>query len=111
MVLTQHVQSLTLILCEILTNAMKYSHPAGVPIQIALQCENLSEGMLQLTVSDDGVGLPEGFNPKKDGGLGFQIMRSLVAELDASLDVRSDALGTTVRLRVPQSLVANKQTA
>lgn len=110
-VLTKHVQPLTLILCEILTNAMKYAHPAGVPVQIALQCESLSEGLLQLTVSDDGVGLPEGFDTGKSGGLGFQIMRSLVAELGANLDIYSDSLGTTVRLRVPQSLVANKQTA
>ena len=111
LVLTKHVQSLTLILCELLTNAMKYAHPAGVPVRITLSCENLPEGMLQLTVADDGVGLPEGFDTNKDGGLGFQIMHSLVAELGASLDVLSDSLGTTVRLRVPQSLVANKQTA
>jgi two-component sensor histidine kinase len=112
LVLTKHVQSLTLILCELLTNAMKYAHPAaGVPVRITLACENLSAGMLQLTVSDDGVGLPEGFDASKDGGLGFQIMRTLVAELGASLDIHSDSLGTTVRLRVPQSLVANKQTA
>jgi hypothetical protein len=38
-------------------------------------------------------------------------MRTLIAELGAGLDIRSDSLGTTVRLRVPQSLVANKQTA
>jgi two-component sensor histidine kinase len=110
-VLTKHVQPLTLILCEILTNAMKYAHPAGVPVRIALRCESLSEGLLQLTVSDDGVGLPEGFDTGKSGGLGFQIMRTLVAELGASLDIFSDSLGTTVRLRVPQSLVANKRTA
>src|SRR5579871_5963303 len=29
LVLTRHVQSITLILCEILTNAMKYAHPTG----------------------------------------------------------------------------------
>ncbi len=110
-VLTKHVQPLTLILCEILTNAMKYAHPAGVPVRIAVQCENLPDGMLHLTVSDDGVGLPEGFDTGKDGGLGFQIMRSLVAELGAHLHIFSDGLGTTVRLEVPQALVANKQTA
>jgi len=111
MVLTKHVQPLTLILCEILTNAMKYAHPTCVPVRIMLQCENLSEGVLQLTVSDDGVGLPEGFDTSKDGGLGFQIMRTLVAELGATLDIQSDCLGTIVRLRVPQSVVANALTA
>jgi two-component sensor histidine kinase len=110
-VLTKHVQSLTLILCEILTNAMKYAHPAGMPVRITLLCENLPEGMLQLTVSDDGVGLPEGFDTGKDGSLGFQIIRTLVAELNATLEILSDNLGVTFRLRVPQALVANARTA
>ena len=110
-VLTRHVQPLTLILCEILTNAMKYAHPAGVPVRIAVLCENLSEGMLQLTVSDDGVGLPEGFDAGKDGGLGFQIMRALIAEMNATMEIFSDNLGATFRLKVPQALVANVQTA
>ncbi|MGZ5920479.1 MAG: sensor histidine kinase [Rhizomicrobium sp.] len=110
-VLTRHVQPLTLILCEILTNAMKYAHPAGVPVRIAFLCENLSEGVLQLTVSDDGVGLPEDFDAGKDGGLGFQIMRALIAEMNATMEIFSDNLGTTFRLKVPQALVANVQTA
>jgi two-component sensor histidine kinase len=110
-VLTRHVQPLTLILCEILTNAMKYAHPSGVPVRITILCENLSEGVLQLTVSDDGVGLPESFDTGKDGGLGFQIIRTLIAELNATMDISSDTLGATFRLRVPQALVANAQTA
>jgi two-component sensor histidine kinase len=110
-VLTRHVQPLTLILCEILTNAMKYAHPTGVPVRITILCENLPEGVLQLTVSDDGVGLPEGFDTGKDGGLGFQIIRTLIAELNATMDISSDTLGATFRLRVPQALVANVQTA
>ena len=36
LVLTRHVQPLTLIICEILTNAMKYAHPAGVPVRIVV---------------------------------------------------------------------------
>ncbi|HEY4275400.1 MAG TPA: sensor histidine kinase, partial [Rhizomicrobium sp.] len=56
---TKHVQPITLILCEILTNALKYSHPSGVPVRISLLCEASSNGALQVTVSDDGIGLPE----------------------------------------------------
>jgi two-component sensor histidine kinase len=62
-------------------------------------------------VSDDGVGLPEGFDPAKDGGIGFQIIRTLTAEIDGLLDVSSDNLGATFRLQVPHTLVANAQTA
>jgi two-component sensor histidine kinase len=107
----RHVQPITLILCEILTNAMKYAHPSGVPVRITLSCESLSDGALQMTVSDDGVGLPEGFDTAEDGGLGFQIMRTLTADLGGSLDIFSDNLGTTFRLTVPQGMVVSAMTA
>ena len=48
---------------------------------------------------------------KTGGGIGFQIIRALTSEIGASLDVRSDNLGVTFLLRVPQALVANIRTA
>jgi two-component sensor histidine kinase len=110
-VLTRHVQPLTLIICEILTNAMKYAHPASVPLQILVSCESKPDGTLLVSVGDDGVGLPEGFDLKAGGGVGFQIIRALTTEIGASLDVRSDTLGVTFLLTVPQALVANARTA
>jgi two-component sensor histidine kinase len=111
LVLTQHVQPLTLIICEILTNAMKYAHPAGVPVHMKVLCETMTDGTLIISVSDDGIGLPEGFDPAKDGGIGFQVIRALVDEIDAVLDIASDDLGVTFTLTVPQALVANAKTA
>jgi two-component sensor histidine kinase len=110
-VLTRHVQPITLIVCEILTNSLKYSHPAGAPVRLDVMCESHSDGTLTVSVSDDGVGLPEGFNPMKDGGIGFQVIRTLVAEIGATLDVQSDDLGVTFMIVVPQALVANARSA
>jgi two-component sensor histidine kinase len=111
LVLIRHVQPLKLIICEILTNAMKYAHPAGVAVHMTVTCESRIDGALLMSVSDDGVGLPEGFVAKTDGGIGFQIIRALVAEIGATLEVQSDTLGVTFRLTVPQALVANARTA
>ena len=105
------MQPLTLIFCEILTNALKYAHPAGAPARMTLVCESHPDSTLVVSVSDDGVGLPEGFNPMKDGGIGFQIIRALTSEIGAMLDVRSDDLGVTFNIVVPQALVANARTA
>jgi two-component sensor histidine kinase len=110
-VLTRHVQPLTLIVCEILTNSLKYAHPAGAPVRLFVLCESQPDGTLVISVSDDGVGLPEGFDPKKDGGLGFQVIRALIAEIGAELAVHSDDLGVTFMIVVPQALVANARSA
>ena len=99
LVLTRHVQPLTLIICEILTNAMKYAHPAGVPVKMTVGCESRSDGTLVVSISDDGVGLPEGFDLKTGGGIGFQIIRALTSEIGATLDVQSDTLGVTFHRR------------
>jgi two-component sensor histidine kinase len=111
LVLTRHVQPLTLIICEILTNAMKYAHPAGVPVRIVVGCKSSADGTLEVFISDDGVGLPEGFDLQTGGGLGFQIIRALSSEIGATLAVQSDTLGVTFQLVVPQTLVANARTA
>jgi two-component sensor histidine kinase len=110
-VLARNVQPLTLIICELLTNAMKYAHPARLPVHMNLGCEALANGDLMVRVSDDGVGLPEGFDTDKDGGIGFQIVRAMTAEMGARLEISSSSLGVTFRIIVPQALVANAQTA
>jgi two-component sensor histidine kinase len=111
LVLTRHIQPITLIVCEILTNAMKYAHPTGVPVRMTVQCECRSDGALLLSIGDDGVGLPEGFDPQRDGGVGFQIIRALATEMGATLNIQSDNLGLVFQLTVPQSLVANARSA
>jgi two-component sensor histidine kinase len=110
-VLARHVQPLTLMMCEILTNALKYAHPAGAPVHMVVTCDNRSDGTLVVSVGDDGVGLPEGFDPLKDGGIGFQVIRALATEIGAALNVRSDSLGVTFQITVPRALVANARTA
>jgi two-component sensor histidine kinase len=107
----RHVQPIILILCEVFINAMKYAHPAGVPLQMAVDCDPAANGWLVLTVSDDGVGLPVGFDPRNSRGLGFRVMRSLAAEIGASLDIESGALGLTFRLSLPASTTVNARLA
>jgi two-component sensor histidine kinase len=111
LVLTKHVQPLTLIICEVLTNALKHAHPAGLPVKLTVACEAADNGTLCVTLSDDGVGLPEGFDPQKDGGVGFRIIRALASEMGADLIIKSDDLGAIFHLSVPQALVANARRA
>jgi two-component sensor histidine kinase len=93
------VLTLGMLVSELITNSVKYAHPTGVPVQIEIVCRQ-NGGMLTVEISDDGIGLPENFDPAKDGGLGFRIVRSLAAQLDAALRFDSNALGTRVQLRL-----------
>ena len=59
-------------------------------------------GSVYVEVEDDGVGLPENFDPWRDGGLGFEIIRGLSQQLGAKLLFDSDGIGLRVRLMVPK---------
>jgi two-component sensor histidine kinase len=95
-----------LITAELLTNASKYAHPTGLPVQVQVRCETKQDGAFLVEVTDDGVGFPESFDPSQDGGLGFQLMRALADGLGAELQFEHDSLGVRARLVGPKYLTA-----
>jgi two-component sensor histidine kinase len=97
----EQAQPMALIVSEIMMNAIKYAHPTGLPVEIAIRCDNDSKGQVVVSVDDDGVGLPEGFDPKTGGGVGFRLIRLLSSSLGAELHVDSDSLGTRFRVTLP----------
>jgi two-component sensor histidine kinase len=103
-VLMRHVQPIVLVLCEVFLNAMKYAHPTGVPLVISVDCALTSDGQFVLSLCDDGVGLPDGFDPMQSQGLGFRVMRSLAAEIGAMLAIESTELGLCFRMTLPNAV-------
>jgi two-component system, sensor histidine kinase PdtaS len=67
---------------ELVTNAVKYG--TG-PITVSL--EPNSEKGYALSVSNDGPGLPEGFDPAARKGLGMRIVRSFVEQIGGELRI------------------------
>lgn len=94
------------ILCEIVMNAIKYAHPTNVPLQIDLACERTHGGAIMVEIADDGVGLPEGFDEARDGGLGLKLIRTLATRIDAALQMESNELGLSYRLELPARRLA-----
>ena len=101
LVLSHCVSSLALIVSEAVNNAIKHAHPSGVPGEIGIHCRRDAADALVVEVADDGVGLPEGFDPTSDGGFGFRVMRAQNEQLGATLTFESSSLGLRMQLRVP----------
>jgi two-component sensor histidine kinase len=104
---TQQALSIGFIVGELATNAVKYAHPAGVAGRIHLACHRQFDGSILVRLADDGVGLPEGFDPKTSQGLGMRMMRSLTSQLGASLLFAPSDVGLTVDLVVPAAPPSN----
>jgi len=81
---------LVLAVTELLHNAAEHAFPDG-PGTIELVAERDGEDLV-VRVRDDGLGLPEGFEPADSDGLGLQIVRTLV----------TSELGGTLRMGPPE---------
>lgn len=99
----EHVRPIALMISELVTNAMKYSHPSGVVGHITVGCHSDRAGKLVIEVADDGVGLPEGFDPMAEGNLGLHLIRSMSRGMGAVLQFESCSLGLRVRVTLPRA--------
>lgn len=97
----ERAQPIALLISEIVMNAVKHAHPTGIPVQLLFRCDRRADGGLTLEIGDDGVGLPENFDPMHDGGIGFKLIRALSDKLGATLRIESDSLGTSYHLTIP----------
>lgn len=79
-----------LLLNELVGNAYKHASLGGRPGTVGLRLKRRGDGRAELTVRDDGPGLPEGFDPSSSGGLGLQLASALAEQLDGSLSWRND---------------------
>ena len=91
---------LALISAELVSNSLKYAHPAGLPTKISLSCRPDDKGDLTIAYEDDGVGFPEGFDIDETGHMGMNLIRLLSKRLGAEHEWHSDPLGIRFEMRL-----------
>jgi two-component sensor histidine kinase len=86
-----------LIVNELLTNALKYAFPLGQLGKIKLSLQEIGENVLQLSVTDNGVGKVINATPHGTG-FGTQLVDLLTRQLDGKLTQRIEN-GTTISIQ------------
>ena len=91
---------LSLVVTELIHNALEHGlEHGGRSLEILLE---RSAGVAHISIIDNGVGLPEGFDLTTSSNLGLQIVRTLTEnELKGELVLESTERGTTARLTFP----------
>lgn len=91
-----------LIVNELLSNCLKHGFPEGRKGQIEVTLSSADDHTVKLVVSDDGVGLPAGFNFRETESFGSQLVKMLVEQLGGSIALESEG-GTRFEIAFPAS--------
>src|SRR5215469_16010335 len=91
-----------LIITELVSNAGKYAYPnrAGglISVQVSLQTDKEA---IAISVRDEGVGLPPGFDPAASKRLGTRLVNALSRQLGGELTRPLAPIGSNFTLQIP----------
>lgn len=91
---------LGLIFTESIVNAIKYAFLNGSSGLIHISLEHDGPDDLLLNISDNGIGLPEGFDTKENNSLGLDLMQGLSRQLNGSFNIENNN-GVHIKVRFP----------
>lgn len=95
-----------MLLNELISNACKHAFPAPNEGSIAISIQPDGK-YVELTVSDTGPGLPDGFDYGKASSLGLRLVHGLVRQLHGTIAIHSKP-GTTIKVRFPATGMASR---
>ncbi|HRG46134.1 MAG TPA: histidine kinase dimerization/phosphoacceptor domain -containing protein [Leptospiraceae bacterium] len=98
-----------LIINELITNSIKYAFPDREGMIIIRLTKN-EKGLDELSVEDNGIGLPINFDYQNTKSLGFQIVVTLAKQINAILKV-DRTNGTCFKIQLPVGTILSEDNA
>jgi PAS domain S-box-containing protein len=89
-----------LIVNELVSNALKHGFPDGRRGTVRVELRRLEERECVLSVDDDGVGMPKGFDAAQSDSLGLELVNDLAHQLHGTIAVAHER-GTAFAVRFP----------
>jgi two-component sensor histidine kinase len=87
-----------LIVNELVTNALKHAFPKGRKGAITVNLVEHENGCFLLTVSDDGIGFPQGLDFREAPSLGLRIVNGLTQQVQGTIEMEQNC-GTIFRIK------------
>lgn len=91
-----------LILNELMTNALKYAFIDKDAGEICVSIDINSDNLYQITVKDNGNGIPADIDISNTETLGLQLVQSLAAQLGGKSECASTSSGTIFTITFPE---------
>jgi two-component sensor histidine kinase len=88
-----------LIINELVTNSLKYAFPDGRPGRIQISLKSGDNNMIQLSISDDGIGIAKDMDIRKTKSLGLHLVTALAeSQLHGKIDINREK-GTEFQIK------------
>ncbi|MEW5736494.1 MAG: PAS domain S-box protein [Thermodesulfobacteriota bacterium] len=92
-----------MIINELFTNSLKHAFPEGRPGRISFSARAVENGVMEMIIADNGVGIPEGFALNRATTLGIGLVVGLVQnQLGGSIEAHTIG-GTRIVMRFSYS--------
>ena len=93
--------STALLVNELIANAAKHAYPEESSARVWVNLTKADENKIVISIRDEGIGLPSGFDLKSGNGLGMRIIGALAKQLDAEIQIQARHPGTEFRILMP----------
>jgi two-component sensor histidine kinase len=100
---TDNAVKIGLIANELITNSFKYAFSNGKDGRIIVELKNLGD-YFSLKITDNGAGLPSGFNFEETSSLGMTLVKSFTEQMDGTVDIIKEQPGTTFLITLPKNI-------
>lgn len=98
---TDSASSVGLIINELISNSIKHAFPGERVGKVTIDFGETVGGTYTLVVSDDGVGLPQGFDFQNTDTLGLKLVSTLVEQIDGTLEIENKK-GSSFKITFPK---------
>lgn len=88
-----------MIVNELVSNSIKHAFPIQKEGTIRIQAHR-DANELSITVSDDGIGLPEYFDLEKTESLGIKLVNTFIEQVSGQIEINGD-VGTEFQIKIP----------
>jgi PAS domain S-box-containing protein len=88
-----------LIINELVSNSLKHAFPEGRKGNITIRFHSDDQGVVTLTVADDGVGLPPGMDFRDSKSMGLQLVNMMTKQLQGEIESLLNEGGAAFTIR------------
>jgi two-component sensor histidine kinase len=98
--------SLAVLAHELITNALKHAYPEGEAGPLVVRLKRDEDGIVEMSVADQGQGIPPDLSAERPPSLGFKVIVATVRQFNARLEIRRLHPGTEILIRFPENFGA-----